>query len=137
MISRSTEYAIRALVCLAAQPPGKAVSAHEISAATDVPLPFLWKVLRHLTRTKLVRSFKGVAGGYELARPATKVSVLEVLKVGHESDLLENCLLGHIRCDKRHYCAVHSAWKGIPGQVERELRRTTLANLAQNAHSNH
>lgn len=81
MVSRSTEYAIGALTCVAAQPSGRVVTGHEISALTGIPLPFLWKILRHLAQKNVVRSTKGVAGGYQLARPANKISVLQVLKV--------------------------------------------------------
>ena len=70
MFSRSAGYAVQALAYLAGQPSGKLTGAREIATATHIPMPFLWKILRNLSRTKLVRSFKGVRGGYELARSA-------------------------------------------------------------------
>lgn len=59
---------------LAVQKGGKLSGAREISEAEQIPMPFLWKILRLLTQRRLIRSFKGVRGGYELARPAEKVS---------------------------------------------------------------
>jgi Rrf2 family protein len=79
MFSRSTGYSIEALTYLAGQPSGKLTGAREISAAARVPMPFLSKLLRNLSRHKLLRSFKGVRGGYELARPAEKVTIGEIL----------------------------------------------------------
>ena len=79
MFSRSSGYAIQALTYLAAQPSGKLVGAREMATRLEIPMPFLWKILRKLSEKKLVRSFKGVRGGYELARPARAISVSEVL----------------------------------------------------------
>ncbi|MBV9610531.1 MAG: Rrf2 family transcriptional regulator, partial [Acidobacteria bacterium] len=79
MFSRSAGYAVQALTYLAGQPSGKLAGAREIAEATQIPMPFLWKILRNLARKKLVRSFKGVCGGYELARAAERISVSEVL----------------------------------------------------------
>ncbi|MCI0626445.1 MAG: Rrf2 family transcriptional regulator, partial [Acidobacteria bacterium] len=67
LFSRTAEYAIRAMAFLALQKPGKLTGAREISEAERIPIPFLWKILQLLTRRKLVRSFKGIRGGYELA----------------------------------------------------------------------
>ena len=70
MFSRTSGYAIQALTHLAGQPSGKLVGATEMAITLGIPKPFLWKILRRLSQKKLVRSFKGVRGGYELARPA-------------------------------------------------------------------
>jgi len=57
MFSRSAGYAVQALTYLAAQPSGKLTGAREIAETLQIPMPFLWKILRNLTRKKLVRSF--------------------------------------------------------------------------------
>ena len=79
MLSRSAEYAISALKYLAQQPPGQLCGAREIAAETGVPLHYLWKVLKELRDSKIVRSFKGVKGGYELARPSRRITMRDVL----------------------------------------------------------
>ena len=97
MFSRSSGYALQALTYLAAQPSGKLVGAAEIATQLDIPMPFLWKILRKLNAKKLVRSFKGARGGYELARPAKNIRVSEVLAAGTEGDQLGRCVLGRAR----------------------------------------
>ena len=79
MFSRSTEYAIRAMAVLAQQPSGTLCGAREIAESADIPRPFLWKILQNLTHKKLLRSFKGVRGGYELSRPARRITVLDII----------------------------------------------------------
>jgi hypothetical protein len=75
MFSRSSGYAIQALPFLAGQPSGKTVGAREIATTLQIPMPLLWKIiLRRLGERNLVRSFKVVQGGYELARAATEIS---------------------------------------------------------------
>jgi Rrf2 family protein len=78
MFSRSTEYAITALKFLAQQPAGSLSGAGKIAAGTRIPLPYLWKLLKSLSDEGLVRSFKGVRGGYELARSAKDITIRDV-----------------------------------------------------------
>jgi len=133
MFSRSAGYAVEALTYLAGQPSGKLTGAREIAAATRIPMPFLWKILRHLSQEKLVRSFKGVRGGYELARPAEKIVVSEILRASPDADLANSCVLGLAQCNDVTPCPLHSYWKGVRKQIGDVLEHTTLADLARKA----
>lgn len=133
MFSRSAGYAVQALTYLAAQPSGKLTGAREIGAAVGVPMPFLWKILRHLSQEKLVRSFKGVRGGYELARSAEKITLGQILAVTPDSDLASSCVLGLSQCDDRDPCPLHDLWKSVRGKIDEMMRGTTLADLAHTA----
>src|SRR5580704_15061409 len=131
MFSRSSGYAVQALTYLAAQPPGKLTGAREIAGEAQIPMPFLWKILRNLSEKKLVRSFKGVHGGYELARPAAAIRVYEVLAAGHDGDIPGNCVLGLAQCNDREPCPMHAYWKGVREQIEATIKTTTLADMAR------
>jgi Rrf2 family transcriptional regulator, iron-sulfur cluster assembly transcription factor len=133
MFSRSAGYAIQALTYLAAQPSGKLTGAREIAAEAEIPMPFLWKILRNLSQKKLVRSFKGVRGGYELARAAEKISVSEVLAASPDARHADVCVLGLEQCNDAAPCPLHHSWKGVKTQINELLRETTLADLARNA----
>lgn len=130
MFSRSTEYAIRAMTFLAAQEPGKLAGAREISEAEGIPMPFLWKILHQLTRRKLVRSFKGVRGGYELARPAKGVNLNEIFIATDGMDFRESCVLGLPQCDLENPCPLHGQWNEIRTGMTDMLDQTSLADLA-------
>ena len=133
MFSRSAGYAVQALTYLATQPSGKLTGAREIATEAEIPMPFLWKILRNLSQKKLVRSFKGVRGGYELARPAEKICVSEVLSASPDARHAETCVLGLEQCNDATPCPMHHAWKGVRAQIDELLQQTTLADLAENS----
>ena len=130
-LSRAAEYAVRALTRLAQQPSGTLLGAREISEAERIPMPFLWKVLQVLARRKLVRSFKGARGGYELARPARQITLLAVVAATDGDELVRNCVLGLPQCNEEQPCPLHETWKGIRAELTRMLEQTTLADLAR------
>ena len=99
----------------------------------EIPMPFLWKILRKLSEKKLVRSFKGVSGGYELARPASAITVSEVLAAGRGADQIGRCVLGLEMCDDRDPCPLHSQWKNLRKQIEARFQATTLADLVRDS----
>jgi len=133
MFTRSAGYAVQALTYLAGQPSGKLTGAREIAKAVDIPVPFLWKILRNLSHKKLVRSFKGVRGGYELARAPEKITVSEILQASPDSDLVSACVLGLAQCDDEQPCPLHASWKHLRIEIEDLVEHTTLADLARPA----
>jgi Rrf2 family protein len=102
-----------------------------MATSLEIPMPFLWKILRKLSERKLVRSFKGVRGGYELARPARSIRVSEVLAAGRDGDQIGRCVLGLDECDDHDPCPLHSPWKSLRKQMESRFQVTTLADLVR------
>lgn len=135
LFSRSAEYAIRAVTFLARQPSGKLTGAREISEAEQIPMPFLWKILQNLARRKLIRSFKGLRGGYELARPAEQITLDAIVLVTDGGGVTENCVLGLPQCGEENPCPLHPAWKEIRTRLTAMLEENTLADLARLARS--
>jgi Rrf2 family protein len=80
-ISAKAEYSMRALLTLAAEPGGGALTAERLAAAQALPVKFLENILVDLRRGGLVRSQRGAEGGYRLARPATEITVADVLRL--------------------------------------------------------
>jgi len=131
LFSRSTEYAIRAMVFLASLKPGTLAGAREISRAEDIPMPFLWKILHMLAKRRLVRSFKGLHGGYELALAADRISLGTLVNVADGSEFLDRCVLGLPQCGQGHPCPLHEQWKSIRADLACMLDETSLADLAE------
>ncbi|HEX4530602.1 MAG TPA: RrF2 family transcriptional regulator [Acidimicrobiia bacterium] len=78
-ISAKADYAVRAVLELAAMPPGASLSAREIAAAQEIPQNFLENILAELRRAGVVHTHRGPGGGSSLARPATDITVGEIL----------------------------------------------------------
>lgn len=130
IFSRSAEYAIRAMTFLATQPPGKLTGAKAIAAAEKIPMPFLWKILQMLAHRRLIRSFKGLHGGYELALPARQIPLLAVVQALDAIDPADRCALGLGACSESSTCPLHDSWKDLRERMAALLERNTLADLA-------
>jgi Rrf2 family protein len=131
LFSRSAEYAVRAMTFLAQQPSGKLSGAREIAEAEKIPIPFLWKILQNLARHRLIRSFKGLRGGYELARPASAITLSAVVSATDGLDLSGGCVLGLETCGEENACPLHDTWKRIRNEMSAMLEQNTLADLAR------
>ncbi len=79
MISQTAEYALRAVTHLAYN-AGAPQTNRQISESTHVPMPYLSKVLQGMTRAGLIRSQRGIYGGFVLARSAADLTVYEVIQ---------------------------------------------------------
>jgi Rrf2 family protein len=78
-ISAKADYAVRAVIELAAAPAGASLSAREIATAQDIPQNFLENILAELRRAGIVHTHRGPGGGSSLARPPETISVGEIL----------------------------------------------------------
>ena len=79
-VSAKSDYALRALIELAAHPDGRPLSAEEIGRLQEIPHGFLQAILADLRRAGVVVSQRGQAGGWRLARPAHEVSIADVIR---------------------------------------------------------
>ena len=92
MISQTAEYALRAVVALA-QSPEKTHTATEIARLTKVPEHYLSKVLHALAKAEVVRSQRGLHGGYVLAHSPDQLSLLTVINAVDPIKHIESCPL--------------------------------------------
>jgi len=79
-VSAKTDYALRAALELAAAPDEKPVKGERIATAQAIPLRFLENILMQLRHAGLVESRRGAEGGYRLARPASEVTLADVIR---------------------------------------------------------
>jgi Rrf2 family protein len=79
-LSRASTYALQAVEYMAARDPNKVVASHLIAKDRAIPARYLLKILNPLVSAQILRSVKGPNGGYRLARPAAKISLLEILE---------------------------------------------------------
>jgi Rrf2 family protein len=79
-ISAKADYAVRAAVELAAAPDEKPVKAERIATAQGIPLNFLENILGELRHSGIVRSHRGAEGGFRLARPASELTIADIIR---------------------------------------------------------
>ncbi|MBI2833715.1 MAG: Rrf2 family transcriptional regulator [Acidobacteria bacterium] len=130
-LTRTADYGVRAMTYLAACAEGTRASVAEVAAAADVPASLMSKILQRLASARLVVSYRGKEGGFELARPAAQLSLLDVL-VAMEGPLCLNlCLLSGEACDRRPWCAAHLIWAEVQKKMAAVLGAASLAELAR------
>lgn len=130
MLSKTAEYALRAMIFLA-RDSGTPVPAAEVAAGLDVPANYLSKILHTLSRAGVVESERGPRGGYRLARPADRISIGDVVGAFDALTPGRNCLLGHESCPGRHPCAAHDRWRRVSEPVAAFFRDTMVSELLE------
>lgn len=127
--TRRTDYAIRALVCIA-NTDTSPVKANAIGGAMDIPTGFLQQVLRALQVAGLVTSRPGPTGGFALARPPEEITVLEIVEAMEGPLRSAECALRGGPCHWDDVCALHWVWSSARTALCEELDRATLARVA-------
>lgn len=79
-VSAKSDYALRALIEMAGREDGRPISAEELGRLQDIPHGFLQAILADLRRAGVVMSQRGQSGGWRMGRPATEVSVADVIR---------------------------------------------------------
>jgi Rrf2 family iron-sulfur cluster assembly transcriptional regulator len=130
-LTRKGEYAIRGIIYLAKQPPGKVALVSEIAEATAVPPTFLAKIFQSFAKLGLVNSFRGTGGGFVLGRPAGQITLRQVVEAVEGPILPNRCLLAEVGCDQLEQCNVHPVWRRVQGEVALILDGVTLEELAR------
>src|SRR5262249_45941074 len=126
MFSRTTEYALRAVVYLAAQ-AGEARTIGQIAEATRVPSDYLSKVMQNLRRAGLGHAQRGLRGGFTLGVATEALTVYDVVQAVEPIRRIEKCPLG-IK-DHINLCPLHRRLDEAMNLVEQALRRSTIAEL--------
>lgn len=127
MFSQTVEYALRAVVCLAAE-PGKPMTTRQISELTRVPIPYLAKVLLWLAKEGLVSSQRGLHGGFTLLKSPEVLSIYEVIEAVEPLPRLKKCPLG-LEAHGATLCPLHRRLDDAMAMVEKSFRETTVADL--------
>jgi Rrf2 family transcriptional regulator, nitric oxide-sensitive transcriptional repressor len=127
MFSQTVEYALRAVVHLADQAPAPRTT-DQIAAATRVPKAYLSKVLQGLCRAQIVQSKRGIGGGISLVKPATELTILEVVNAVDPIGRIRSCPLG-LTAHGVHLCPLHRRLDNALAHVEEAFQQTTLAEI--------
>jgi Rrf2 family nitric oxide-sensitive transcriptional repressor len=129
MFSQTSEYALRVVVYLASL-DGRQATIPQIAVATRTPEGYLAKVLRNLALAELVRSQRGPQGGSVLARPATAITVYDVVQAVDSIQRITTCPLG-IKGHGINLCPLHRRLDQAIAMVEDAFRKTPIAELVR------
>ncbi len=135
MLSGTAQYALRAVLYLAEQTSETPTPAADIAANLEIPDNYLSKILHQLSRAGILDSTRGKNGGFQLAIPPEKLTLLEVIGPFDRIEKSPTCLLGRPECSDVEPCRAHRRWKAIALEVTEFFRSTTAADLLRSVHS--
>lgn len=133
MFSKSTEYALRAIIYLAQKSSvDRKIGITELSEAIDSPKSFTAKILQKLTKDNLlISSVTGPTGGFFLTDQSKKKSLLHVLTLLEDEGIITGCILGLKECSEKNPCPMHAEYKKIKPQLLDMLDNKTILELAK------
>ena len=129
-LSRLSDYAI-VLTSRIARGDGLVVTARGLSSETDIPWPTVVKLLKMLMAGGVLRSIQGRKGGYALARPASKISLIDIIEMIEGPVALTECNRETGNCAIQKSCQVHRHWLVINNAVRQSLAALTLADMSE------
>lgn len=130
MLSRTSEYALRAMVCMVRHLDDWPMSGKRIAEETGIPPKYLSNILSSLVRAGVLNSAPGIGGGFSMARAPEYVPLDDILKP-FESILGPSrpCPFGNEVCSDDDPCAGHERWKHVKQVYEQFLRDTTIQDV--------
>ena len=128
LITRNTDYAVRALCCIAEQKQ-EVISADQLVKSLKMPRPFLRKILQILNKEGLLGSYKGKGGGFALALPPGKISLLDVMEIFQGPIRLNECKFKKSDCPYTSNCLLKKEIDGIEKEVMVKLKAITIASI--------
>ncbi|MGM0416771.1 MAG: RrF2 family transcriptional regulator [Thermodesulfobacteriota bacterium] len=131
VITRATEYAVRAVLYMAKFPQGEIILKKDICATQGVTPAFLTKIFQPLVKAGLIGSQRGVGGGFYLQKDPAEITIYDIYSIEEDPLYINKCLCGRGICERDRYCPVHEAWKDVrQGMLER-LKSYNFADLVK------
>jgi Rrf2 family protein len=136
-MSAKAEYAVRAMIQLATVEGGALVKTDDLATAQGIPPQFLVDILSDLRTDRLVRSHRGRDGGYTLARPASEISIADVLRcIDGPLASVRDMGLGDLPY-AGPTAALTDVWRALRASMRAVLEQTTVADVAAGALPGH
>lgn len=131
ILSRTSQYAVQALIYIATQPKNEPVLNRDIADHLHVPPAYLAKIMQSLCKGNLLYSFRGRLGGFCLREDMEKTDLMHILTMTEGTGFTQDCLLGLKVCSDETACPMHFKWKPIKEKVVALLKEQTLEKLAK------
>lgn len=126
MFSQTVEYALRAVVYLAGQTEPR--TAQQIAEVTQVSPSYLAKVLQDLNKKDIVKSQRGLHGGFTIGRSPDELTIWEVVQAVEPIQRIKTCPL-KLESHKTNLCPLHKKLDDALALIESALQSTTMADI--------
>ncbi len=130
LFTKSTAYALQALIELSSY--DKPVDVNTLSEKTDVPKPFLAKLLQNLSKKNIIKSYKGIHGGFLLTKKPEEIKIIDIFKTIEDKDsLVFYCSSNATNCtrDRSSICSTMPFFNKLENEIEAIIKKYTLADV--------
>jgi Rrf2 family iron-sulfur cluster assembly transcriptional regulator len=128
-LTKRGDYAVRAMLALARAPGESRMSVRRIAEEMEIPVRFLPQVMGDLVAARLVEATTGRSGGYRLARPASAITLLDVVEAVEGDGRRRSCVLRSGPCGLDGHCDVHDVFFAAQDAMLATLAAARLADL--------
>ena len=136
MLSKTCEYAIRALIYTAQQTnEGHRVGVKDVAKGIDSPEYFIAKILQEMVRKNFLQSTKGPTGGFHLSEENLSNSLAVIVRQFDGDKIFNGCALGLKQKKKKNPCPLHNQFKEIRNGLKNMLESTTIKMLVDKLES--
>jgi FeS assembly SUF system regulator len=132
-VSKLTDYATVVMTVLAEAQGQGVMSAQDLAEHAHLEVPTVSKLLKQLAQAQLVESFRGVNGGYRLARAREGISLADIVVAMEGPFGMTECSAHAGLCDHEPHCGVRGNWRRVSEVIEGALRNMTLADMCRPA----
>lgn len=132
IISTRGRYGLRALLEIATQPKGRPLAIRDISEKQQMSVTYLEQILHKLKNAGIVKSLRGVKGGYVLAKDVNKITVSQIINALDGPISISKCDTPELReksCIGPEACVSRILWKRLEDLIDKTLSSVTLADL--------
>ena len=130
-LSHLADYAVVLMTAAARRDAGERLSATELSAETGVPLPTTQKLMGQLSASGLLVSARGAGGGFSLSRPATEISLADIVEAVEGPIAMTVCSEGRTDCALDAHCRIKPHMGVVGNAVRGALGAVSLVELAR------
>jgi Rrf2 family protein len=128
-LTNAADYAIRAMLHMACLPEDGIALRNDVARIQGIPPSFMAKILRNLAKAGLLRSTRGVHGGFTLGRPATEISLLDIVEAIEGPLGIVDCMTEPCACEMADDCPAQPVWESVQTQMANVLSAATLEDL--------
>jgi Rrf2 family protein len=136
-ITTLAEYGVICALHLAKRTDDGPITGREIAATERLPVDYVEQILLRLRRADIVKSTRGARGGYALARPASEISVRDVINASELTTFDLHCVSHPVeeeRCSAAHDCSIRPVWLMLQQKIDEVLEGVRLSDLLHQEH---
>lgn len=131
MLSKSSKYALRAVLCLAVNSDEtQKLSPKAVAEKIDIPVAYLASLLQKLSKKGIVSSTKGRNGGFYLSKKNVEIPLISIIDCIDGLDRFKTCMMGLPTCSDDTPCPVHHLFVPIKTKVLEEFKTKSIKDFA-------